>query len=346
MAAKGGAPTQHLKFLQSVATSVRKFGLFPVLRGLEARAQHLPRLGRARRPTQAIVDLAQVPALTYPAPTIEAIELGRSRPEISGYWLGLTGPMGALPIHLTEFAVYERRYAKQRPFGRWLDLLANRMLQFFYRAWADSQPAAQVDRPDDDRFAAYLAALTGATEGVDGRAIFPAQARLHYAALFASGRSAVAIEDALAHLLGQSVRLLEFQPRWRDIELDDQTRLGASFAELGVNAILGGRVRTVTDAFRVIIRARDLQDFETLMPSGARFALAVEALDAFAPSHLDWDIMVEMEERHARPARLDGRTQLGWTGWLCPAGTDRVRSDVHLTRNARARRSAIGGMSI
>jgi hypothetical protein len=38
-----------------------------------------------------------------------------------------------------------------------LDLLAGRMLQFFYRAWADSQPAAQADRPADDRFADVIA---------------------------------------------------------------------------------------------------------------------------------------------------------------------------------------------
>ena len=342
MAAENGPPAHHLSFLHAVSQQVRRYGMFPIVRGAEARAQSLPRVGRARMPSQSIVDLAQTPALSFPAPTIESVEIRHGRGQLNGYWLGLTGPMGPLPSHITEFATYERRYGKQRPFGRWLDLLAGRMLQFFYRAWADSQPAAQADRPDDDRFAYYLAMLSGATAGVRDDALFPARARLHYTALFASRRSAVGIEDGLAHLLGQSVRVLEYQPRWRAIEPDDQTQLGKGFTQLGVDSVAGKRVRVASDAFRVVIRAKSFKEFEALLPSGKRFAIASEALDAFAPSHLEWDIVIEMEERHARPARLDGRTRLGWTGWVGPRQTSRLRTDAHLTRRAPRVRSAVG----
>ena len=75
---------------------------------------------------------------------IEPSTGGRLR--VRSLFLGLTGPMGALPIHLTEYAFYERRMGEKRPFGRWLDVLTDRMLQFFYRAWADGQPAVQADR--------------------------------------------------------------------------------------------------------------------------------------------------------------------------------------------------------
>ena len=342
MAAKDGAPAHHLTFLTAVAQEARRYGMFPIVRGAESRAPDLPRVGRARLPSQSVVDLAQVPVLGFPAATIESVEPRNGRMQLNGHWLGLTGPMGALPTHLTEFATYERRYAKQRPFGRWLDVLSNRMLQLFYRAWADSQPTAQADRPDDDRFAHYLGVLSGATDSVGKDASFPARARLHYAALFASRRSAVAIEDGLAHLLNQPVRILQFQPRWRDIEPADQTRLGKSFAQLGVDATSGKRVRVASDAFRLVIRANSMAEFEALLPSGGRFAIASEALDAFAPSHLEWDIMIEMEERHARPARLDSRTRLGWTSWIGPGGGNRLRTDAHLTRRAARARPAMG----
>lgn len=332
MAAEDRPPAQHLTFLAAAAASARRFGLFAVLRGAEARAPELPRIGRARRPDQSIADLAQVPSLAFPDSTIESVEIVESRARVYGFWLGLTGPMGALPSHLTEFADFERRYARSRPFGRWLDLLGNRMLQFFYRAWAESQPAAQADRPDEDRFASYIGLLTGATEGVGERSPFPARARLHYAALFASRRSAVGIEDALGHLLGQSVTLLEYQPRWRAVDPEDQTRLGRGFATLGVDALAGGRARVASDAFRIVVRAGSMREYEALLPEGERFRIASEALDAFAPSHLEWDLMIEMPERHARPARLDGRARLGWTGWLSPGQNDRIRADAHLSR--------------
>lgn len=347
MAAADRPPPQHLSFLQRAGQQVRRFGMFPLVRGAEARAPGMPRVGRARLPAQSVVDLAQVPSLAFPDATMEELEVRRGRPEAHGLWLGLTGPMGPLPTHLTEFALFERRYGTTRPFGRWLDVISNRMLQFFYRVWGDSQPVVQADRPNDDRFARYLGALSGAAEGVADRALFPDKARLFYAALYASRRSAVAIEDALGSLLRQPVRVLEYQPRWREIEAADQTRLGRSFARLDDGSeggvVIGGRTRVASDAFRVAIRANSMAEYERLLPCGPRFAIAAEALDSFAPSHLEWDIMIEMEERHARPAQLDGRTRLGWTGWLKPGDGTNIRCDAHLTRAATGTRAPSGG---
>ena len=345
MAAADRPPPEHLSFLSRAAEKVRRYGMFPLVRGAEARAPGLPRVGRARLPAQSIVDLAQVPSMAFPDSTVDEIAVKRGRPALDGHWLGLTGPMGPLPTHLTEFAYYERRYASSRPFGQWLDLLANRMLQLFYRVWGDSQPAVQADRPDDDRFAHYLGVLSGATEGVGARSAFPDRARLFYTALYASRRSAVAIEDALGNLLGQPVRVIEFVPKWRAIEAGDQTRLGRSFARLDEGVVVGGRTRVASDAFRVAIRANSMAEYQRLLPGGSRFAVASEALDSFAPSHLEWDIMIEMEERHARPAKLDGRTQLGWTGWLKPGSGTNIRRDTHLTRRAKGTGAPLGGTS-
>ena len=313
MAAKDGSAPEHLSFLLRIAEQAKRYGLFPVLRGAEARAPQLPRVGNARLPSQNIVDLTQVPTLSFPAGTLDSIAIKGGRAQVNGYWLGMTGPMGPLPLHLTEFALYERRYgAGKRPFGRFLDLLAGRMLQFFYRAWADSNPAAHADRPDDDRFAQYLANLSGATEGVSESSAFPARARLYYAGLFASHRSAAGIQDALTELLRTPVQLKEFLPRWRDIEPDDRTALGRGFNRLGVDAVMGSRVQGVSDAFRVVIRARTLREYEDFLPTGGRFKIAAEALDAFAPSHLEWELELELDEREARaprPRRVSARTR-------------------------------------
>ncbi len=338
MAAENRSPPDHLTFLASAAAQAKRYGLFPIARGAEARAPHLPRIGRARRPAQNVADFVQVPTLSFPDSTLEEVEVKAGRARVGGYWFGLTGPMGPLPSHITEFASFERRYARSRPFGRWLDLLAGRMLQFFVRAWADSQPAAQADRPEDDRFAEHLSRLTGASEGVAADAAFPAAGRAHYAALFAGRRSAAALEDALTHLLGQQVRIEEYRPRWRDVEREDRSRLGQQFARLGDEAMLGGRVRVVSDAFRAVIHARSAADYAALLPGGARFRVLSEALDAFAPSHLEWDVALEVDGKAAAPARLDGRTRLGWSGWVGGGGPG-VRRDAHLRRGAAAGRS-------
>lgn len=323
---------------------LKRAGLFAVLRQLEARAASRPRIGRARRPDQSIADLAQEPGLAFEAATLSRIEQRKGRPQLRGHWLGLTGPMGPLPSHLSEFALYERRHAKKRPFGDWLDLLAGRMLQLFYRAWAQSQPAAQADRPGDDAFSGWLAALTGAMDGLgdgagDGRS-FHARARVHYAGLFSGLRSAVAIEDGLSHLLGQPVRVSEFQPRWRALAAEDRTRLGRSYNRLGGDAILGGRVFSAADAFRVTVRAASWRDYRSMMPGGEHFMVAAEAIEAFKPSHLEWDLCVEIDDTIAPAARLDGRGRLGWSTWVKRPGRKSgdqpalIRADAHLRKSS------------
>jgi type VI secretion system ImpH/TssG family protein len=335
MAAKDGAAPKHLEYLRKAAVDVKRHGVYGLLRAAEARAQDLPKIGDSKLPAQNIVDLAQAPALAFPGSTLESISVSGGRAKVEGYWFGLTGPMGPLPLHLTEFALYERRYSKTRPFGAFLDVLAGRMLQFFYRSWADANPAASADRPASDRFAGYLAALTGATDGVRPGAAFPAQARLYYAGLYASRRSAAGIQDAIADLAGAPVKVVEYVPLLRDIEREDQTRLGQGFNQLGTDAVAGARASTVSDAFRVVVQIDTFHDYEAFMPGGRKFDILAEALDSFAPSHLEWDLELGAGEEAVRPTALNGRARLGWTSWMNPQAGVGVRAEARLGRSAR-----------
>lgn len=333
MAGADGRTPNHLDYLRSIAPMARRYGFFALLRRLEARAPHLPRIGRARVPAQNIADLAQEPTLEFPSATVAEIEpAAGGRFRVRGLFLGLTGPMGPLPTHLTEYAFYERRSAHGRPFGRFLDLLTDRMLQFFYRAWADSQPTTHADRPGDDRFAGYVAALSGTeetqTDKLDPSAFNP----LHYAGAFASRRSPAVLQDALSHLLGKPVRLKEFVVRWRDVEQTDRTRVGrgAQFNQLGVDSMLGARVCVAEDTFRVMVRADGIDDYIQLLPGHPRHRAAQEAVSALKPSHLEWELELELDERHAPAARLDGRAPLGLASWLAPQGRKVIRADARV----------------
>lgn len=333
MASPDRTQTHDLIDWSAQVADLKRSGLFAVLRRVEAQAAQLPRIGTARRTEQSIVDLAQEPSLGFAPQTLTSLEFHHGRARLYGEWFGLLGPMGPMPTHMTEFGVYERRYAKTQPFVDWLNTISGRMLQLFYRAWAESQPAAQADRPGDDRFAEWLAALSGASEGADGSSSFGAKARLHYAAVFAGPRSAVAIEDALGHLLRQPATVVEFMPRWREMEREDRTCLGRGYATLGQDAVLGSRIYSASDAFRVVVRAQNHADYLSLMPGGQRFAVAAEAIEAFKPGHLEWDLCVEIADDHAPPARLDGKARLGWSGWIKPRS---LAPDAPARRRRRA----------
>jgi len=337
MAAQDRQTSSYIAFLRRAAEAPRRFNLFALVRGASARATDRPPVGMSKQPSQDIVELRQIPHVHYPAPTLNDITLKKDKVIVDGYWLGLTGPMSPLPLHLTEFAVYERRYAKKQPFSDFLDLLAGRFLQFFYRAWADSKPHVQADRVENDRFANYIGKLSGAAEGADEDSAFPAMARLHYAALFASRRSAASIEGGLAHLLNMPVEVIEFIPRWRDIEPDDRTRLGQQHNRLG-DAILGQKILQVSDCFEVRIKAQNILEFRQLLPSARLFSVAAEALTALAPSHLEWTITLSLPQSEVPATRLDGMAQLGWSSWVGTAANDRTRQDVHLGRNTLKKR--------
>jgi type VI secretion system ImpH/TssG family protein len=332
MATAHGLAADHLNFLRRAAPEARRYGFFALLRQAEARAVSLPRIGRSRRPAQNVADLAHASTLEFPGPTLEGIEVGATtRMRVRSLFLGLTGPMGALPLHLTEFAHYERKYSRSQPFGSFLDLLTDRMLQLFFRAWADSQPCAQADRTDDDRFASYLLKLTGL--GGDPRAhTFPLAARLHYTGLLVTRRSPAAIQDFLSHLLGTKVAVREFVPRWRAISPEDRSRIGADgrFNRLGRGAVLGTRTRTIDDAIAVVIHTKDFRDFERRLPTEKEFAIAKEALDVIVPGHLEWQLELDVDEREAPPVIVGKASRLGWTSWLAPAHRPVRRCDVRL----------------
>lgn len=335
MASAPRPAADHLSYFRRAAAVVASVSPLALLRGAEARAPGLPRIGEAKLPSDDVVSLVQVPSLTFPAATLEAVLVGDNLATVEGNWLGLTGSMGPLPLHLTEYAAYERRYGRQQPFGRFLDVLAGRMLQFFYRAWAATVPAASADRPDDDHFADKIAALTGATDGAAEGSVFPPRARLRYAALFASPRSASGIADALSDLLRLPVQIVENVERWRDVEPGEQTRLGTQFGALGQDALAGRRTCTVEEAFRIVVHVPSADHHRELLPGGTRYALLVEAIDAFAPPHLDWDIELAVASEAIRPARLGASAQLGWSSWNGPIESGRVRSDARLGVDAR-----------
>ena len=116
--------------------------------------------GWARRCARADEPCAcrQEPSLAFAPSPLSAFEEQGERlpPRLEQRFFGLLGPNGPLPLHLTEYARERVLHHDDARSSRFLDLFHHRLTLLFYRAWADAQPAVQHDRPDDDRFAAYV----------------------------------------------------------------------------------------------------------------------------------------------------------------------------------------------
>ncbi len=342
-----GTPTDHLTaLLAEVEADPTRWGAFAFWRGVDAATPAGPKIGEALDPAREAVDFAHQPSQDFPRTTLAAFVPGKRRPMARSQHLGLTGPMGALPIHLTELAIFERRKKGDTPFADFLDLISARALQRFYRAWAEADRCAQADRPADDRFAGYVGAVSGAADlsFVDAATrprpdksgdAFDGWRRLPYAGFLAGVRSAAVVGDLLSHLLERPVKVVETVGRWRPIAPDARTTIGRAHAAIGRGATLGSRFYAVEFdvAFEIGVAAMD--GLTDLLPGGHANRLLGEAARAALPGHLDWSARVTIAEPAIAPARL-GTTRLGWTSWVAPRGTARTRRDLAL-RDVAAR---------
>src|SRR2546427_10571362 len=175
----GAIKANTVAFLASLQATPYRYDFYQTLRRLECLYADKPRWGQALRPVDEPVRLGQDPDLSFaPAPlaSFEAGQDGRP-PRLQVRLFGLLGPNGPLPLHITEYARERLRHAADPTLSRFLDLFNHRFLTLFYRAWAQAQPHVNRDRPNDDRFAAYVGAFLGVSPpAFRDRATLPALA--------------------------------------------------------------------------------------------------------------------------------------------------------------------------
>jgi type VI secretion system protein ImpH len=343
-------PDDLTRLFAALADDPQRWDVFAAAAGLEAADPSRPRLGEALDPAQDIVDLAHEADFNFPRTTIAGWSTTGRRPRLTSRHLGMTGPMGPLPSHLTEIAIYERSRRGPRPFNDFLDLLSVRPLQFFHRAWADANPCANAARPADDRFAGYVAAVAGVTDlaflspetrGAMGDADrFDGWRQLPFGGHLASLRAPQSIAAVLSALLGRPVTVAEAVGRWREVPGDQRTRLGRSDATLGSGATLGSRFWSVEFDVAFAVRARSMADLDDLLPGGRAHRLLSEAARTLLPHHINWRAHVAISEHRVQPARLAAKgspgsgARLGWTSWMAPQGRARLRRDLTIHERA------------
>ena len=312
-------PPGAAEFFTRLANEPWQFHFYQALRHIECLYADKPRLGHAQRLRDEPIRLGQEPSLAFAASMLASFEWGREGrpPRLDQYAIGVFGPNGPLPLHLTEYTRDRERNVGDHTFRRFVDLFHHRMLELFYRAWADAQPVVQYDRPDDDRFAFHLACLIGdaaeATQGADG---VPHHARLHWAGLFASPtRHAEGLERILGGYFRMPVELRTNHGHWLEIPASRLSRLGGFECGLGTGATLGERVWDASGHFRIVFGPVRRADFERLLPGSPSLARLTGLVRAWIGESLSWDVNVILEREEVPGTRLGLEGRLGWTSW-------------------------------
>jgi len=324
-----------------------KFDFYHVLRQVERAHANSPRIGDSATRREDYVDLGQDPFLEFPASNLSAVDERDGRLKVLVKFLGLLGPQGALPLATTDES-YGWLLMRDDAFPRFLDLLNNRFLQLFFRAWSDARPVAQHDRPSEDRFIAYIGSAIGLGTAPYRRAdIVADMAKLAHAGLVApKAKGASRLTRFLQGLFDVRVEIDEFVGSWLVFGPEDCTSLGRKHAGLGKDVSLGSSVFSVEDKIRVRLFVKDFAQYEQFLPTdtGELSEPLADAVFFYIGDELDWEVELAIPSGAVPPMKLGKSGRLGWTGWLSPNWTsrDEYRFDArfHLAERLRAKRKA------
>lgn len=320
-----------MTLLEQLARHPWRFGFYQAVRRLNCAFPDKALTGQSGKPSEDPVRFGQTPHTSFAPSTLSKLEYrqGGRAPWLTQNFLGVFGPNGPLPLHITEYARDRKRHHQDDTFANFADLFHHRIVSLFYRAWSQAQPTVQRDRPGEDRFAVYLGSLVGlgmpALQDADA---MPHDAKLHFAAHLGSlPRHTEGLTAMLSGILGVPVRIVEFVAHWLRIPQRDRFVLGTrhDIGRLGESCVIGERVWQRQDKFQVRLGPMNLEQYERFLPTGSSFRALVDAVWNYLGSEWLWEVNLRLEGRQKPVVCLGKQGALGWTTWL---QTERPRDEV------------------
>jgi type VI secretion system protein ImpH len=295
----------------------------------------LPGLGEGA--TDAIRFQA-LPSLSFPPSAIHSIREGDPL-RMTVAFMGLTGPLGVLPAHYTEFLI-ARLFQKDAAAAAFFDLFNHRFIALFYQAWAKHNLAAAYEReqvPQSKRhgITQYLFDLIGlGTEGLRGRLLVPDEALLLYAGLIAQRpHSASALRAMLEDYFRVPVNIQQFAGKWVALTETDLSYLSPDglHNQLGFGAIAGDQVWNQQAGFVVQLGPLTYERFVHFLPNGEAFSKLVNLVRFFVGQAFDFDVQLFLRSDEVPWCKLSDdlhSPRLGWSTWL---KTEEFSSDARDT---------------
>ena len=319
MASTSGEETDHL--ISRLVEQPYGFDFFRAVRLLESHFRQSPRIGTSQRLRDDWIRFGQKPSLAFAPASIEQFDApGADGPaRMFVQFLGLLGPNGPFPAHITEFIIGRIINAKDRTHARFLDIFHHRFISLFYRAWASAQKTVDFDRPEDSRFAAYIGSLFGVgMESVLDRDTVPDRAKLYFSGRLAcQTRNAEGLQAIIEGFFGIRTVIEEFSGFWMRIPEANQCRLGesADTGSLGRTALAGTRKYETQLKFRVRMGPMKLRDLDRMLPGGASFKRLKAWVLNYVGYELKWDLQCVVEAAEVPAARLGQFGRLGLSCW-------------------------------
>ncbi|MFC5472441.1 type VI secretion system baseplate subunit TssG [Paraherbaspirillum soli] len=294
-------------------------GFLSLLRAVAARHPAMPLPGTASLPREEPYRIGQQPSMAFAPREIASLTRRHGKLDIRLLGLGLWGPQGPLPLHLTELAYNRAEGHQDHTLVAFADLFHHRALSLLYRAWSSSQATASLDRGDDEKFSFYVGSLTGIAPQEAQHSCLPTHARLASAAhLVREARNPDGIAATLSYYFGVPVAIEESIFQWVAIAAAEHSKLGrpGPASVMGEGALLGEMIPDCQHKFRLVVGPLELDQYLRFTPHGADLPTLVEWVRSFIGYEYAWELKLLIKPRAAPPARADTAQKLGYSTWL------------------------------
>jgi len=319
MAGETGSAEHALSFkLQELGPT---YDFFAATRLVEAANTEFPKIGTSLKPGDDPIRFCEEPFMAFPTSTIARVEPDALTNVVRMYvqFMGLFGPNGPLPLHITEYARERILHFNDKSLARFADVFHHRMVSLFYRAWAVNQQTVSYEHGGADRIAAYIGSLFGiGMESYLNRDAIPDNAKLHYSGrLVATSRNAEGLEATVQDYFQIKTKVEPFVGEWIELPKDSLCKLGDSprTGAIGRTAIVGSKIWECQYKFRIIMGPMGYSDYQRMLPGGDSLKRLIAWVKNYIGEELAWDVQLILKKEEVPAAQLGKSGRLGWSTW-------------------------------
>lgn len=301
-----------------------RFAFFQAVRLLQRLSPERSAVGGYGVPAAESVRFRAHASTTFPASEIQALEFRNDQPPaMTVNFMGLTGPLGVLPVQYTEF-LKERLRARDTTLRDFLDIFHHRLISLFYLAWEKYRLPVAFERGDDDPFRSRLLSFLGlGMPALQDRQDIPdATLPFEGGLLLMHSRPAVALENVLRDYFGVPVEIEQFVGAWYPVESAAQCDLGqeTESACLGRGVVVGDEIWDGQARVRIKLGPLTLSQYEQFVPGGAAYSQLRTWAVFFAGLECDVEVRLILRREEVPacelPAAKSEGPRLGWTTWM------------------------------
>jgi type VI secretion system protein ImpH len=330
MAGSNGTTSRPLAILQSLQkntlallTALRenpfKYGFYQAVRRIECAYKDKPRIGTSLRPKDDPVRFGQPPSTSFAPSSLSYFKLGEKglAPKMGVNFIGVFGPNGALPIHLTEYARSRIVNDHDKTLSGFVDVYHHRLISLFYRAWANAQPTVNYDRPDKDQFAKYVGALIGiGMPSLRNRDSVQDRSKFYYSGWLGNqAKNAEGLRAIISDYFAMPAQIEQFVPQWIELPKECQLLLGINreTGTLGRNAAIGKKAWECQQKFRIVMGPLNRKQYLRMLPGGESLKHLQALVRNYVGDELAWDLKLVMKHEQMPSLKLGATGMLGWT---------------------------------